>query len=82
MATSHDISLRVPTWHRMTSDALARRDHRTLRTLRASVAWCLSGMQGRELSEARALLARIEAALRFIGVRRRRSILGGRRHGR
>lgn len=79
MATSHDISLRVPTWHRQTSDALARRDHRALRTLRASVTWTINSMNGRELSEARALLARIEAALRFIGVRRRRSILGGRR---
>ena len=72
-AQNTTIATRVPTWHRQTSDALSRRDRRALRTLRASVAWSLAAMQGRELAEGRALLARIEAARRFLR--------GGRRGG-
>jgi hypothetical protein len=64
--------LRVQHWHRQTSDALSHRDRRALRTLHASVAWSIIAMQGQELSKARALLARIEAARRF---------LRGGRHG-
>ena len=67
MASTYSTPLRVPTWNRLTSDALSRRDRRALRTLRASVAWAIRSMQGRELSEANALLARIEAARRYLG---------------
>ncbi|WP_296701555.1 hypothetical protein [Thiocapsa sp. UBA6158] len=73
MLEQYSTPLRVPTWNRQTSDALSRRDRRALRTLHASVAWTINAMQGRELSEAKALLARIEAGLRY---------LGGRRHAR
>ena len=57
----HSTSPRVHLWHRQTSDAISLGDRRALRTIRASVTWGLMTMQGRELSEARALLARIEA---------------------
>lgn len=66
MLEQYSTPLRVPTWNRLTSDALSRCDRRALRTLHASVAWTIDTMEGRELFEARALLARIEAARRFL----------------
>ncbi len=77
--SDRDSTLRVPRWHRATSDAIAARDRRTLHRLHREARWALKTMHGRELYEANALLARIEAGLRFVP--RRFRLLRGLRHG-